>query len=58
MDSNGFSRGLITSFTSSFILLNVFSIVSTICIEVFSKELDHTFVVLNLYGPYECKEIF
>jgi hypothetical protein len=36
-------------------LLNSFSICSSIMIEIFSLELDHSFSILNLYGLYDEK---
>jgi hypothetical protein len=56
LESDGLLGGLITRISSSCTLINCFSIVSSLCREVYSKELDRSFFVLNLYGPYEGKE--
>jgi hypothetical protein len=54
----GHSGSSITGWSSNCKLLNSFSICSSIMTENFSMELDHSFLVLNLYGPYDGKERF
>jgi hypothetical protein len=58
VDSAGHYGGLITCWSSNCKLLNSFSICSGILTKIFSLELDHSFSILNLYGPYDGKEMF
>jgi hypothetical protein len=39
-------------------LINYFSLNSSVCSKILCKELDHTFLLCNIYGPYTDRESF
>jgi hypothetical protein len=55
VDSNGFSRGLITGFSSNCSMTNCFFISLGLFTELYCKELDPSLSLLNLYEPYVSK---
>jgi len=58
VDYASHSRGLITSISENCSLIIFFSISLGLFIEIYFKEMDKTFSLLNLYGPYKGKEDF
>jgi hypothetical protein len=58
LDSEGLLRGIILGFSTKFLLKNCYVVPSRLCVEVFSKEMDTSLTLLNLYRPYEDGEGF
>jgi hypothetical protein len=58
LDAEGFSVGLIIGWNHNVSLINYFSIHLGLCTEVYNKFLDLIPTLLNLYGPYEGKQIY
>jgi hypothetical protein len=53
-----FSREVIIGFNSNFTIIIVFCVYFGIFIELYIKELDISFSIINMYFPYEGNEIF
>jgi hypothetical protein len=58
VDVHGHSSGFITRFLPNCVLISCFSIFLWLFTELYCKELDRSFLILNLYGAYEGKEFF
>jgi hypothetical protein len=58
LDSFGSSSGIIMGLSSYVTLINCISVKSGSCSEVINKDLDHHFLLCNVYGPYVDKENF
>jgi hypothetical protein len=58
IDTSGLSGGLFIGFSAKLMLVNRYSISSGLLTDFFSKELNRSFSILNLYGPYDGKEAF
>jgi hypothetical protein len=54
----GTPRGVITGWRNSISLINSVVIDSGIWTKFIFKDLDQTFSVINVYGPYEDRQIF
>ena len=58
LHSNRNFEGIITGWRDNVIVTNSFFVCSGMLIEVFSKGVNKSFKVLNVYGPYEEKRCF
>ena len=48
----GHSRGVIIDISNQLSLNNCFAVSSDLCVQVFSKELDQSFMIFYLYDPF------
>ena len=56
--SNGMLGGLVTTWQSSFTLLNSFYMHLVLCVVFKCKNLNRQVSILYMYGPYDHKQVF